>query len=276
MHKTNNEFSGCWAIILGGSSGFGFAAIEKLASHGMNIAVIYREIATTEKVLKKSLAKISLSNEVTILPFNINALDKTSRASFINEFSSSVKKKKCVKLLLHSIARGNLKPLTSSKKSSSSIKENAEALTAEDIQLTTYAMGTSLLDWVNIILEHSFFCDDARIIGLTSEGSHKYWDGYAAVSMAKASLESLAKYLAIEFAPYGLRTNLIQPGITETPSLKRIPSSKKLVEFSAKRNPFSRITTPQDVANIIYLLCTNEASWINGAIIHADGGEHCR
>ncbi len=276
VHNNKKQFSGYWAIILGGSSGFGFAAVEKLAQHGMNIAVIYREIATAEKTFKKDLFKLSALNGVTILPFNINALDGASRESFINQFTTEAGKKHCIKLLLHSIARGNLKPLVLPNGSSSAKEISSEILSVEDIQLTTYAMGTSLLDWVRALLDKSLFCADARIIGLTSEGAHKYWEGYTAVSVAKASLESLTKYMAVELGGYGLRTNLIQAGITETPSLKRIPSSKKLIELSAKRNPFGRITTPLDVANVVYLLCTDEASWINGAVIHADGGEHCR
>ena len=62
---------------------------------------------------------------------------------------------------------------------------------------------------------------------------------------------------------------------TETPSLKKIPGSNKLVQFAHDANPLGRITMPEDVANVIYLLCSKEASWINGALIHVDGGEHC-
>ena len=91
-----------------------------------------------------------------------------------------------------------------------------------------------------------------------------------------SSLESLATYMAVELGKYGLRTNLIQAGITETPSLKRIPGSKDLIKMSETRNPLGRITKPEDVANVIYLLCTPEAAWINGSLIHVDGGEHCR
>ena len=61
-------------------------------------------------------------------------------------------------------------------------------------------MSNSLLDWTRAILKAELFHTDGRIIGLTSEGAHKHWDGYAAVSIAKASLESLAKYMAVEFA----------------------------------------------------------------------------
>jgi enoyl-[acyl-carrier protein] reductase III len=269
VHKNNKQFSGCWAIILGGSSGFGLAAVQKLALHGMNIAVLYRETAAAERILKENLLKLAELNEITIAPFNINALDTTARQSFIDQFAATVPKHS-VKLLLHSIARGNLKPLM--------VLENKsyEELSIEDIQLTTYAMSTSLLDWTKSLLKENLFHADARIIGLTSEGSYKYWEGYAAVSIAKSSLESLTTYMAVELSKYGLKTNLIQAGITETPSLKRIPDSKRLIQETIKRNPSGRITKPEDVANVIYLLCTDEAAWINGSVIHVDGGEHCR
>ena len=265
----SDQFSGLWAIILGGSSGFGYAAAKKLAQHGMNIAVLYRETALTEKPLRQQLAAIAGDNNVTILPYNINALDAAGRQSFINQFITNGGQKGSVKLLLHSIARGNLKPLADDG-------GNPDLLSAEDIQFTTYAMSNSLLDWTRLLLDARLFHADARITGLTSEGAHKHWDGYAAVSIAKSSLESLAKYMAVEFAPFGLKTNLVQAGITETSSLKMIPGSEKLLEIAATRNPLGRITQADDVAKVIYLLCTDEAFWINGSLIHVDGGEHCR
>jgi NAD(P)-dependent dehydrogenase (short-subunit alcohol dehydrogenase family) len=266
VQNNSKQFSGNWALILGGSSGFGFATVEKLARHGMNIAVLYRETAAAERELKAKFAEIAAVNQVAIDPHNINALDAAARTAFIEQFATGKKQK--VKLLLHSIARGNLKPL---------LKEgNKEALTQEDIQLTTYAMATSMLDWAKDLLAADLFHTDGRIIGLTSEGSSKYWEGYAAVSIAKASLESLTTYMAVELAKYGLKTNLILAGITATPSLKRIPDSGRLIEHAIARNPSGRITKPDDVANVIYLLCTDEAAWINGTVIHVDGGEHCR
>jgi len=268
------QFSTAWAIILGGSSGFGLGTIKKLARHGMNIAVLYRETAASERSLKDSFSKLATESSVTILPFNINALDAEARSLFIKQFIEVAGTKPCVRLLLHSIARGNLKPLVVSKDQVPGL--NDEILSMDDIRLTSYAMSTSLLDWARSLLDAGLFLPDARIIGLTSEGAHKFWDGYAAVSMAKASLHSLATYMATELGKYGIRTNLIQAGITETPSMKRIPGSDQLIEMTNKRNPLGRMTTTEDVANAIYLLCTDEAAWINGAVIHVDGGEHCR
>ena len=273
MHTNKNQFLHSWAIILGGSSGFGFATVEKLAMHGMNIAVLYRETATAERSIKEKFLKLSKTFEINIEPFNINALDTLARQTFIEQLTTIIKKKHRVRLLLHTIARGNLKPLV--LPGVDPAKSN-EVLSVEDIQLTTYAMSISLLDWARSILKAELFQPDARIIGLTSEGAHKFWGSYAAVSIAKASLESLATYMAIELSKYGLKTNLIQAGITETPSLKKIPESEKLIRIAKDRNPLGRITKPMDVANVVYLLCTDEASWINGSLIHVDGGEHCR
>jgi NAD(P)-dependent dehydrogenase (short-subunit alcohol dehydrogenase family) len=55
--------------------------------------------------------------------------------------------------------------------------------------------------------------------------------------------------------------------------MKMIPNADKILELTQKRNPFGRLTTPEDIANTVYLLCLQEACWINGAIIKADGGE---
>lgn len=281
----NKQFLDQWAIILGGSSGFGFAAAEKLAAHGMNIAVLYRETSAAERLLKEKFNGIAAAAGVSIDTYNINALDTVSRASFLREFAARSGHRHSVRLLLHSIARGNLKPLVSAPDVASDLagegdqrpaEDDLSILSVDDIRFTTYAMSTSLLDWTRSLLEEGHFCADARIIGLTSEGAHKYWDGYAAVSIAKASLESLVTYMAVELGKYGLKTNLIQAGISETPSLKKIPSSQELLELAGRRNPLGRTTRPQDVANVIYLLCTDEASWINGSIIPVDGGEHCR
>jgi len=271
MNKTL-QFSGLWGVVLGASGGFGLASVEKLAAHGMNLAVLYRENAAAEKALKKQFSAIAEKNSTRILNYNINVLDAEKRRAFIADFSGEAKHS--VKLLLHSVSRGNLKPLVA--KDDTGVDKTYHELSAEDIAYTSYAMSNSLLDWTRALVDADLFHADGRIIGLTSEGAHRHWESYAAVSIAKSSLESLAKYMAVEFAAYGLKTNIIQAGITETASLKKIPGNELLVKENIKRNPFGRMTKPDDVANVIYLLCTDEALWINGAIIHADGGEHCR
>ena len=144
----------------------------------------------------------------------------------------------------------------------------------EDMEQTIYSMGTSLLDWVQMLFDHKLFAADARVLGLTSEGNQVAWKVYAAVSAAKVALESISRSIAVEFGAYGIRSNILQPGVTPTPALKLIPGSEKMKAVASLRNPFQRCTTPEDVANVVALMCMDEAAWINGTIIRVDGGEH--
>jgi len=77
-------------------------------------------------------------------------------------------------------------------------------------------------------------------------------------------------------APMEITTNCIQAGTTETPSFMVIPGSDELAEAAKKRNPFNRLTQPEDVANVVFLLCNKEADWMNGTILKVDGGESLR
>ena len=137
-------------------------------------------------------------------------------------------------------------------------------------------MATSLWDWVQEIVSRNLFADDARILGLTSEGGYKVVPAYGAVAMAKSALVSLIKYMAAELAPLGIRANLIQAGVTNTQSLRLIPGSEQLKLSALYRNPFKRLTRPEDIANVVYLLARSESAWINGAVIPVDGGESLR
>jgi len=149
-----------------------------------------------------------------------------------------------------------------------------DLLGEEDFSRAIFNRGTSLLGWVQDLFNRKLFADDARIFGLTSEGNEVAWRGYAAVAAAKVALESLARSIAIEYAPYGVRCNVIQPGITDRPALAGIPGSDQMKAQARMRNPFRRLTTPVDVANAIYLLSLDDAAWVNGAVIRVDGGEH--
>jgi NAD(P)-dependent dehydrogenase (short-subunit alcohol dehydrogenase family) len=111
------------------------------------------------------------------------------------------------------------------------------------------------------------------VFGLTSEGNRVAWPSYAAVSAAKCALESVSRSIAVEFAPHGIRSNIIQAGVTDTPALRAIPGSERMRAAAEARNPYKRLTRPQDVADVICLLSTPEAAWVNGAIVPVDGGE---
>ena len=288
MSTSNNN----WALILGGSSGIGLASVKKLANKGLGVCVAYRERRAGAKAAEATFDQLRAGG-ANIISFNVDALSDAGRKKILDEIASELEKSGGkIRVMLHSIARGNLKLLAPNIDQSSIIKKSLEdldvdtsslelpevmddsrLLNQEDYQMTIYAMGSSLLDWANEVRERGLFADDARIIGLTSEGNKKAWKAYGAVSAAKAVLEAMARSMALELAPFGIRTNIIQAGVTDTPSLRMIPGSSEIIKHSVIRNPFHRLTQPEDVANVVYLLSTDEAKWINGTIINVDGGE---
>ena len=249
-----------WALILGGSSGLGLATAKKLAKHGMNICIIHRNSRTQENAINLEFDAIK-SEEVQFKSYNIDAFKEEKRQEVISELKSVEN----IRILVHSVAKGNLKPM---------IDDDKPTLKNDDFNLTINAMAISLYDWTKALFEAQLFAEDARIVSFTSEGNSKAWKNYAAVSAAKVTLEAITRNIALEFAPFGIRANCLQAGVTDTASLRMIPGNDKIKEQSLRRNPFKRLTQPEDVANALYLLSKDEASWINGCVIPVDGGEH--
>jgi len=252
-----------WALILGGSSGLGLATAKKLAKHGMNICIVHRNSRFQQEQIEKEFNEITQLG-IDFISYNTDAFHPEKREALLEDLQEELEDGK-IKTLVHSVAKGNLKPMLS---------DDSPVLKTDDFQLTIQAMGISLYDWTKAIFDAKLFADDARIISFTSEGNSKAWKNYAAVSAAKVTLEAITRNIALEFAPYGIKANCIQAGVTDTASLRMIPGSEEIKNHSLLRNPFNRLTNPEDVANVVYLLSKDEASWINGTIIPVDGGEH--
>lgn len=280
-----------WALIVGGSSGIGLATAKKLARHGMHLMIVHKDRRNTLARVEKIFDEIRAEG-VELISFNQDGVNPESIERLAIAISDKLESKAGkLKVFLHAVAQGNLKALlpstTEVKKKNTTVSESLffelsegiggrelEQLKKQDIDLTINAMGSSFAIWVQQLVEKNVFAQHARVLGLTSEGTQKVWGGYAAVAMAKSVLETLVKYLAVELASRKITANLIQAGTTDTPSLRQIPGSDLLLKYTASRNPNKRITHPSDVADVIYLLCKEEANWINGTTIVVDGGEH--
>ncbi|MDE2314163.1 MAG: SDR family oxidoreductase [Elusimicrobia bacterium] len=146
-------------------------------------------------------------------------------------------------------------------------------LEQEDLEKTVWMMGYDYLLWGRELLKEGLLTKDARLVAMTSEGNGVAWRGYAAVSAAKCALEASCRAMALELAPYGIRSYVLQAGITDTTAGNAIPNFDLMKAQARLRNPFHRLTTTEDVARMIYALCLPGLSWTNGAVITVDGGE---
>src|SRR5947208_9838383 len=107
------------------------------------------------------------------------------------------------------------------------------------------------------------------VVNVTSiAGSRVHPFAGTAYATSKAALAALTREMAADFGMRGIRVNAIAPGEIDTAMLS--PGTEKIVEHI----PMHRLGTPDEVAKIIYVLCTDTASYVNGAEIHINGGQH--
>ena len=249
-----------FAIILGISSGMGEAAAKELISKGINIYGV--DIKKSNELLD-SLISIGNKNNATVIFKKMSATNAEKRKEVIDELLSLNNVR--VKILLHSLAFGALKPFINSN--------NNETITKQNIDMTLDVMANSLIYWSQDLLHNNLIKKGSQIFAMTSSGSHKQWKSYGAVSMAKAALESASRQLALELAPFNIASNAIQAGVTDTPALRKIPGNEEMIDNAININPYNRLTTPVDIAKVISLLGLSEETWITGNTIRADGGE---
>jgi enoyl-[acyl-carrier protein] reductase III len=252
-----------WALILGVSSGFGEATALELARAGMNIFGVHldrREKAAHAVEIQERIQAMGREAQF----FNINAADDGRRKECVEQMTARMGQEGTLRVLLHSLAFGALKPLAGAQ----------EVAARHQLELTADVMGHSLVYWVQECLWAGLMDKGARIFAMTSSGGTKVIPNYGPVSAAKAILESHIRQLAMELAPAGITANAILAGVTDTPALRQIPNFEKLIEIAKLRNPNRRLTTPEDVARCIAALCHPATYWLTGNTLQVDGGEN--
>lgn len=110
-----------------------------------------------------------------------------------------------------------------------------------------------------------------KIVSISSLGSTFVWPTYAAVGVSKAALEALTRYLAIEMIPKGICVNAVSASAVNTEALK-FYIREGYVKDTKQTTPVGRMVTPEDVANVVAFLCSDEAFMIRGQTIIVDGG----
>jgi NAD(P)-dependent dehydrogenase (short-subunit alcohol dehydrogenase family) len=145
------------------------------------------------------------------------------------------------------------------------------------------AIETPLADWARVF-QVNFFAPIMLARGLIEElerakgavvnvtsiaGGRVHPFAGAAYATSKAALAGLTREMATDFGPRGIRVNAISPGEIDTSILS--PGTERIVR---EQIPLRRLGEPEEVAKAIYFLCTDQSSYINGAELHINGGQH--
>jgi len=123
--------------------------------------------------------------------------------------------------------------------------------------------------WLARGLREELTAAQGAIVNVTSiAGGRVHPFAGAAYSTSKAALAALTREMASDFGPLGVRVNAIAPGEIDTAILS--PGTDKIVETI----PLRRLGLPEEVAKAIYYLCTDQSSYVTGAELHINGGQH--
>ena len=232
-------------IVTGASGGIGNSVVDKLYRAGANILASGTKIEKLDE-LKKRFEKIK------ILKFDISQKDKIEE--FINNASEQL--------------GGNLDCII-----------NNAGITQDNI-----AIRMSLDEWnkvIDINLTSTFLLSkfaikrmlknkSGKVINITSVVGHTGNLGQSNYSASKAGIVAMSKSLAIEYAKKNINVNCISPGFIKTAMTDKIDD--KFKEMIISKIPASRLGEPEDVANAVLFLASNQSNYINGDTLHINGG----
>ena len=245
------HLQGKTAIVTGGTRGIGRAISLELAECGATVYALFARSRKNAEEIEKEAENRGL---------NIRTIrgDLTHEDSY-NEVLGQLQEA-CVHIdiLVHSAASG----------------VHRKAMELSDRQLKwTFE--------INFFAVHRLTRDlvgkmgkGGRIIGITSPGGTRVIPDYAAVGSTKGAMEALFRHYAFELASQGIAVNLVCPGLVMTEALNFLPQVRNLLDQTLQYTPSGRLTSPDNVADIVLFLTTEVGSQIIGQNFVIDGGKN--
>jgi 3-oxoacyl-[acyl-carrier protein] reductase len=241
MNNLNNKN----IIVTGASGGIGSAIVEKLYENGVNI------LATGTRIEKLEELKVRF-NKIKILKFDISQHEKIEE--FINNATEELGGSLDCVVNNAGIAKDNL-----------TIRMSLEEWTKViDLNLTS----TFLM--CKYSLKKMLKNKSGKIINITSVVGHTGNAGQANYTASKAGIVAMSKSLAIEYAKKNINVNCISPGFISTAMTDQINEKHK--EAIVSKIPSNRLGKPEDIANAVIFLSSDQSDYINGETIHVNGG----
>lgn len=146
-----------------------------------------------------------------------------------------------------------------------------------DLERFTRAVQTNGLSLLYLVQKAlSFFEIGSSVVFISSAGARTASPRYGALGTGKALAESLIRYLALELAPRGVRINAVAPGLVRTGSVAAmvggLAAAEQLLQRAARSNPSGRLSRDEDYTELVAFLAGPGSSFIQGQVIHANGG----
>jgi len=251
------NLQGKHALVTGGSRGIGRGIALKLADNGARVAVHYH---VNEAAAKETLERIRKhGGEGSLVQADVSKPDDVKRMfARVREAFGAL-----------DIFVANARP-------------ELDKFYAPPMEVTLEAFDHALDSQAKAFLVGAreavgLMSGGGRIVAVTyAPGAQKgTWQPWVAMGSAKAALESLVRYFAVTLAPRGITVNAVSAGLTDDSVLNGLPQpviDTARAWHASGWTPMRRMGTPADIGNVVALLCSPDAGWITGQLIHADGG----
>jgi len=239
------------ALVTGGSRGIGRACALSLARRGVDVAITYVENAdaaeaTVAEIRALGRRAVALRGDVGVAEDNVTAVEGA-----IAELGP-------LRYLVANAAAGTF--------------GTTDELTVEQWDHTMASHVRSLLVLAQAASPSMSDNGGGAIVAISSLGAHRVYDAYAAFGTAKAAIETLVRYLAVEGGPKGIRANCICGGVVLTDLFKAIPEWEAIAAAAAERSPLGSALDASDIADPVTFLLSDQARMVTGQTLCVDAG----
>ena len=249
----SQNLSGKIALVTGGSRGIGKSIALELGRRGATVIINYLK---NHEAAKTTVEELKLQGiKTTRIKAHIG--EEAAIDSLVSKIENQFGQ---LDILVNNAASGVMRPTTEL-----SVKH-------WDWTMNINARGP----WMLSVAASRLMPDGGRIINISSPGSTWVLPSYFAVGVSKAAIEAVTRYLAVELGPKGIAVNTVSPGFVMTEALNAFPDQLGIRDIASRPTPAGRTITPEDVSNVVAMLCSSDAEMIRGQVIIVDGGETLR
>ena len=246
-NQAGRDLTGKSALITGASGGIGGEAARRLAKAGANVALHYN----ANKDAAELLADEIMAEGGTAIVVGGDVTDEAACKTLVDQTVE---------------AFGGLDILINNAGISSAIPFGEMTADAIDKEFAVNVKSVILL--TQAAAPH--LENGGRVVNLSSNLAFAPMPGMTAYCAAKAAVACLTQGFAKELGPKGIAVNSVAPGATKTQMTAWIPD--EMMQGIADSTPLGRVGNPDDIADVIVFLASNEARWINGRSVMVDGG----
>lgn len=242
------------ALVTGGSRGIGRSCALSLAARGADVAITYVENAeaaekTAAEIRALGRRAVTIKGDIGVAEDNIVAVETA-----IAELGP----------LRYLIANAT--------NATNGTCGPTSELTVEEWDFTMAAQVRSLLVLAQTATATMRENGGGAICAISSLGAHRVYDAYAAFGTAKAAIETLITYLAVEGGPDGIRANCVCGGVVLTDLFREIPAWETIAAAAADRSPLGSGLDPDEIAEPVVFLLSDEARMVTGQTLTVDAG----